>query len=219
MNSLYAILTMLFFMVQFTITAQTDNAFRTISGDQVLIKNNNATEGDPYLFKAWSNAIIIDRNGNELSDNKLNYDCIRETFIIKDNEQYIMLDAYNYSEVNVTTDDGVTNFVNVSYAGDVFFAESLYKGANADLLVKHVAKKNFTNRNNYNDVRTMYTIAKKAKYFVRIGTDIFPIAKKEKDVLRVLKNKNLKPYIKKNKLKVKKDQDLIKLIEYFDSLI
>jgi len=218
MNKLPLFFTLMISLFKIVCIGQTDNAFRTISGDQVLIKANDTVKGNPYLFSNWSMASIIDRDGNTLEDNQLNYDCIRETFLIKVADKHLALNKYKYVEVQVDTEDGLKNFINVAYDGDVFFAESLYRSENVALLIRHEAEKVITDRNSYSDVTSRYTIKKKDKYFIKIGKEVYPTLKKEKEVLKILAGHNLKPYIKKNKLKVRKDKDLIELVEYFDSL-
>lgn len=201
-------------------------------------------KGSPYLFKDWVKADLFHVKNEPLKDVMIRYDLYEgnveildkdvnidsENILEVDGDRFIILEDNYYQKIVITRADNPKAF------GD-FKVDTLtlLKGIHKDYLKKYVVV--LYDGEDVKLVRTFDIIFREAKFntpgkiekikkfnrkkgyaLIKDKTKT-EVKLKEKDFYKVLGQESvLKKYKKQNKLKLKKEQEFIKLLEYYESL-
>ncbi|KGL62867.1 hypothetical protein [Polaribacter sp. Hel1_85] len=190
-------------------------------GRGIWTKNieNNDIKGTTYLLTNWLNKMIIYTNDkNSYSLNRSNFDLIKSKFVTKfPNDSIFEFDNNNIKYVELN---------NVIYKRYYFhsadhFLAVLFNGNKISFLKKNIiyVKKGKINPMTHKEmIKDTYAI--KNKYFAFINGDLLEIKLNKKDVLSLLKDKRkeIKSFIKKNKISYRKEVDITKLFKHYNSL-
>jgi len=184
-------------------------------------------KGSPYIFKDWMKANIYDNEGELIKDIPVNYNAFDHGMEIKKNGRLTILDESFYPKIIITKHklkkslDGPLTFVpykqkNVAkgmYVLEIASSEtlSLYKKF-------RVAKK----ENQINTPGQTITQEKFSKYsdyiILKDGKYIQVKNKLDEFIKHLGHEKELKSFAKKNKIKLKSDQEAKEFFEYAISL-
>jgi hypothetical protein len=178
----------------------------------------SSIEGNAYLFKSWSNTLRIKINEKQYLLYNINLNIktnnleskVRDSLFVFDglNTDYLYINNRKFKRFYFAKNKRKTLFEVIYDCGDFMLLKDykleVRKGDIDPLMIKKT-------RYSYNTVETYYT--KDDKGFVRLKL-------KKKSILGLLKNKKLemKTFIKKNKLSVKRDEDLKKILKFYCNL-
>ncbi len=179
--------------------------------------------GSPYLSSEWGKGIVKLANNKVTNGIDLKYDQIADVLLYKNSKDEVMEIAEPVAEfkIAVKTKKGEeqhlfrTGFKPVGNNKESSFYEVLSDG-NVKFLKKTI--KFITEEKEYNSSTVVKKINDKIAYYI-VKPDEAPIlvSKSEKDILGAINDKKseLTNYIGENKLNLKKDEDILKLLEYY----
>jgi hypothetical protein len=192
----------------------------TVNGD--LYKD---MQGSAYLFNDWVKGNIQLEDGTIYNDLTLKYDQVRELliFLADDNtskrfstpiKAFTLTNADDKNWPRITFRNG---FKAIDGGNEKTYYEVLADG-NTQLL-KRTAKK-IVDERAPGSLIISKQISATTKYYLNDSNKIVKIKKDKKSILEALNNKQteLETYIKNNNLNLKEDADLVKLIEYYNTL-
>ena len=181
--------------------------------------------GSTYLEEEWSKGELTFNNGEKLTHAKVRYDIEMDQFqILIDNGKAInQYEGFDVKEVLFTRDSKTRKFIYCrscdSSLSAILFEEiidgNLGLLKRTELSVKdptYIAAKDMGDRNAY--------ILKKQSLYMKSGDKLTKLTKNNNWNLSKFpdKQKEMKSYASKNKLKFKEESDLVKLINYYNSI-
>ena len=202
-------------------------------GSNMIHTFNNAYQGikgTPYLYEKCTRGIIINNDSILYSNELMNYDCYNDAILVKksvEGDYYVVKkseinsfllkkeDNDNYIEFRkkqfVKYNKEYTGFVQVLYDGGV----KLYVYRKKDI-------KKADYQGGYSAKRPYDEFIEGHYYFIEISdTALQPVKRNKKSVISAFPvyNEELKLFAKNKKLNFKDENDVIKICEYYDSLI
>ncbi len=188
-------------------------AQRRLEGDSFMLSPNNNVSGDPFIFKEWRTATLHDTKGNVIEGVVINYDALKEVMICKrGSDEYIQLNKYMYT----LADFGKEKYYNLTPFGALGYGRAIYFGENIKCFYNTKASKTTNDSKSYSQVKSHYKITKRNVTLLWIEGTVHEIKRKEKEFIRLFPDKNVNSIIKQNKLKIKKDADLSKLLSLLE---
>lgn len=199
------------------------------SGNSVLRETEySSVDGSPYFFKDFKMGGILDKSG-KLSDNLLvRYDSYRDEIQFLRDEKTLVIEPALAPEFYVMSQesegkgvaklvfrngfkiDGFTerNYFQVLHDGDSKFLKRI-KTSYVEEIV-----------NNYGTNEQVKRFVRTELYFFILSGESKPITKARKDIHLLFGDSSsvIKNFIKENKLSVKNDADLVKVLRKFDEL-
>jgi len=183
-------------------------------------------KGTPYVFEDFRNGEVYLKSKNKVALGKLNYNCFENEIAYMDpaDGKIRIMNRFLVDLFTIQDGDGVLTFVPIKLDEDTetIFAEVLYnKGSRAyKVYKKEWLKANY--EGGYSaDRRYDEFVDKYDLYFLKKGDNTLYKAKNSKKQMIAAfpeKDKEISSFIKSNKLDLKEDQSLVRLLEYYDSL-
>jgi len=176
-------------------------------------------DGDPLLFDSWIPAVLTEASGKSYEVDQLNYNGYTEEFELLKNEELIRLDEKYYREVRFTHPESghrcvyqlgknprrTRQFYEVLFEDDALDL-GFYKSYIVDLVEK-----------TFHDVgktRKVKRFSGRTAYYLRCGDNFNTVRLKKNRILKVLSDyPQAEEQVKKNKLKLKNEQEVITLLE------
>ncbi|MBS0031058.1 hypothetical protein ACTJJ0_29130 [Chitinophaga sp. 22321] len=204
-------------------TAQGGVYLKGVDGRPFFEKSYVDIQGSPYLQDDWAKGTVEFKDGKAYKDVELKYDQVRDALLFKnekgepfefskpvkafsltnrkDNRQLVFRNGYN--PVKGATADS--------------YYELLADGAMQLLLRK---SKKIREDKAYGSATTVRTVEEYVNYYISKNGTPVNIKKSEKAVLEAIGGNSaaLEAYIRSNKLNLKNDEDLVKLIVYCNGL-
>lgn len=185
------------------------------------------TQGSYYLFDHWSPGTITMSNGERVSDIFLKYSFEKRSLEIKTDTAYLSMDVSDTDQFSIYDDEQreFRNFVAARrYRLDdtplTGALELLYQGK-VELVAKVAPKLIEANyKGALSGGSTNNKIVKKKEYFVvTADNSLIALPTKKKQAIRVLQqlDPEIEQYLKKEKLKLKQEEDLITLAEHLSN--
>ncbi len=176
-------------------------------------------KGSPYLFDEWNIGEIKTKLGSVYPNVKLKYAAYSDQlFFLTDDgdERAIAREKVHYFQFN--DEDGKSYlFEHIPYHG---FLQKLTSQSGV-ILYKKIEKeiKEAPKNNGYNASTGKDEFFERRTYYVLANKQVVPVQGK-KEYLALFPNNNdaIETFIKKNKVKFKKDEKMIDLVEYTNSL-
>ncbi len=201
--------------------------------NQELTFNNKYAEfqGDPYLLKIWGMGNVKTNQGKQIQQVDMNVDLYANQIIVRiDQKEYILSPAALIS-ATIRMESGEEleirryqlpgqpeeKIVQILYHGNI----NLIRWEEVDV------RKMENNAGGYGSssstAKEIQKFFRSTHYFLATPDHELPIAfdpGKKKEVIAVMNDQEaqLKTYIKQEKLKLKKDEDLVQLVQYYDTL-
>ena len=180
-------------------------------------------EGSPFLFDAWSTGIVKFANGKQASNLKLKYDLVKDQLIFEnpDVPGQLLLFEDKVSEFKL---DGTNQsfyfrngFQNAGINTKETFYQILFEGNSS--LLKKGSKTVFENRP-FNIATVTRSVKEQTAYYIAKGNTPVKIKRDKKTILSILGNHTaeLEQFIQVNTLDLKNDADLVKLMNYYNSI-
>lgn len=174
-------------------------------------------EGSPYLIKDWADgSVTIEKGVYKSLKLKYNINNDEVVFLGKDNAVMNVVDPVK--KFSIGDRNFVAGFPAVSQLTKTAFYEVLSDGK-ATLLKHYTALIQETR--SYGSAAVNRQYAQSESYFVFINGKMIVAKPDRKAILEILADKatELDTYAKANKLNFKKDADLGKLVDYYNSLV
>ena len=183
-------------------------------------------KGTPYVFEEFHPGEVYLKTKNKVAVQDLNYNCFENELVYLDPATKVsrVMNRFQVDLFTIRDGDRVLTFVPVKLGDDeqTIFAEVLY---NKGSIVYKVYGKEWLKANyegGYSaDRRYDQFVDKYDLYFMKKGGNMLYKAKKsKKQVIAAFPDheKEISSYIKSNKLDLKEDSSLVKLLVYYDTL-
>jgi len=205
------------------VQAQQNNKISQNAGGSLLrVKKSNGDDviGSPYLLEEWVKGNVKFKDNTSARNGDFKYDVIEDLLVVKSEsgEENIFSDPID--EFTLTVKGNSKLFKN-GFSGEngvngKSYFEVIYNGKTK--LLKRYSKTIIESKG-YNTS----TITKKYEesslyYIAKADNKLIPIKKNEKSILDALQKPELSKYVKDNKLNLKSDEDIEKLLAYYDTL-
>jgi hypothetical protein len=185
---------------------------------EIEINRYEDVKGTPYIYKEWRLANIIDSKDLIFEDVKINYNGYTENFEVRIDNKFIELDEKFYKRIDVLIPNnekevylpGVheklnKKFIRVLFKKDKIMLLKDFKARMIENVVQNVGKP-----------ETFKRFVPIKKYFILNTDELTPINLTKKSILAYFDNKiDLDDFVKKNKIKMKSEEDIIKILEYW----
>jgi hypothetical protein len=199
-------------------------------GNEVLrIKKYADVEGSPYLYSDWKSGVVQDRNGKIYANVLIKYDSYKDVVEINQEGGILLLNqdlypAFSFSFTEPGTDKIIkhmfqSGFSQIPGYHSKNYFEVLHR-EKLTVLKKYEVKFVEEVVNSYGTAAGTKRFQKSEKYFMLKDDTATEFKLNEKSVLSAIGERQgeLKKYIASEKLRVKNDGDLIKLMNYFQQL-
>jgi len=209
----------------FVIVQQADAQFvQDINGHPYQTKSYDDIQGTPYLSDQWGTGMVKMADGRTYKDVPLKYNQLEDELYFKDNKDQTLVfaDPVNEFKINYVANNRPyekvfkRGFKNIPNSSQSTFFEVLSDGT-AELLKK--TTKTLEETREYNAPVTK-RFDDNEKYYLIVSGNVTPFKKDKKFILASLSNKQteIESYMKSNNIDLKKDADLSKLMNYYNSL-
>lgn len=219
---IFTLLSSGFISLAFAQTPMSPNVLaEPFQGQHFKAKSDNDIEGNPLVFSDWKKGEVTLKNGERYPIEKINLDAQRNKFLYQINDSiYEFLD--NIREIKIFNNNGSDNSVmifrdNIDPESDNF-VELLDSGK---ITIFQVYEKKPEGENYSNGIvnntrkyvlhTTQYALINKKTTPIKFNSSTL-------DDLTSDKKKEVEAFVKENKLKVKKEPDFLKAINYYNSI-
>lgn len=224
-----------------TVSAQTrensnltrDSFESLVSADEIstIVYNNRyeGIRGTPFLFDDWilGELVLTDNHFNEV---EIKYDMMEDNVLIMNSSGIAIypnksiVKSFHFSN----SEGEYRNFINLALVdytlgpdGNSGFVELLYEGKNSLIAKKLKFLKRVEARGAYSENRTYdeFRYSPAEYYWINNEVEVTLLKGGKKNVLKALNdNGDLASYVKNTGLNLKKENDLILLMIYFDTI-
>ena len=181
-----------------------------VDGRPILEKQYTHVEGTPYLFDDWREGVVQLKNGTTYKDVPLKYDQVAEQLLFSHKGQALtFVDPVNEFRFN----DGPV--FRSGYGKS--FHEILSDGGTK--LIRRKFKQIMESKE-YNSASATRKFVDVENLFIVKGGELIRVRKDKKSVLSALGDKTaqLETFIRSEKLNLKNEQGIIRLLAYYNSL-
>lgn len=184
------------------------------------------TRGTPYVLEEWVPGEVLMKNDQRIIIKELNYNCYDNevAYLDPSSGAVMLINKYTIERFHLTPGGDTLLFVPVKLDDEnvPIFAQLLYEGKSTLYKVfgKEFVKANY--EGGYSADRKYDEFADKSS--LHISTEDVPaltkVRKSKKQVLAALPgaDKELSAFIKSENLDLKYEEDLVRLLRYYDSL-
>ena len=183
-------------------------------------------KGSPYVLKDFSPGEVFLKTKNKVAVKELNYNCFENEIVYMDPATKVirLINKFQVDLFTIQVENKTLTFVPIRLEADaaIIFVEVLY---NKSSTVYKVYEKDWVKANyeggysadrKYDEFVDKYDL-----YFLKHGENaLYKSKKSKKHVIAAFPEheKEISSFIKSNKLNLKEDQSLIRLLEYYDTL-
>lgn len=188
-------------------------------------------EKNPYLFQEFATAKATNTKKGETVEYLINYNGHSKEFEFIHKDVKSAMDARYYDVIEVTDYTPSEHYPAKFASTNIKFMKGLNpnKPKSFSLVVYEdenlVLFKNFVatiNKKEFNDpargVVNIETFAPRFNYYIQVAGETKSIGLNKKKVLSALNNSKVDSYVKKNKIKLKNEAELVELISYYAEL-
>ena len=193
---------------------------------QTFDNRYEGTKGTPYVFKTWLPGEVFLKSKKKVLVKELNYNCFDNELVFLDPATKVirLINRYTVDLFYILNSSDTLLFAPIEPEndGEFLFAQVLYKGGS---VVYKLYQKEFVRANyegGYSADRKYDEFANKSDlYFSKQDDPIFyKVKKSKKQILTVFPDAEdeISSYIKAEKLDLKLEEDVVKLLKYYDTL-
>lgn len=214
------------FLLSISVTAQT--SVLSTNSQPIDEDRYDEVKGSPYLFKKPVKADIITIKDEIIEDVLLNYNGFDHDIEVYKNGRVTFLDERQYPKI-IIKKHGLKNNVDgdlilvptpQNSAAKGMYLQQIYSSPTVTLYKKFRIAKKENKINTPGETVVQQRFSKYTDYFIEQTEELIQVKKKLDDLIKVLGHEQeLKAFAKKNKNKLKSDQDLKELLEYYGSLL
>ncbi len=175
--------------------------------------NNEEVSGNPFLFQNWENTGVVYSERNAHSLKKLNYNIFSDDIGALKGKDSVLI----YDKVKIDSFLINKKMFKKYYKS---FYEVIYNGSKITLLKKYevnIVEGMFNPIDGTKEKRRFKTID---DFYIKKGNDIVKYVPSKKTISNIFDEHSdlVKKFIKKDKLSLKKEKDLIQIFKYYDQL-
>jgi len=185
--------------------------------DALLPSEADNVKGTPYLFEQWQKGYIYTVAGDSMQTMQINFNGLTGAFEVKEKGRQIQANIKHHNKVKIYGADRNRVFINHPEDDNLQYNEVLYESNKFKLLKTFAVIIREKTASNYNGSSKEKYFTKSTDYFLVKDNDRTEVKRKSKFFEQYFMDKNLKNYIKKNKLDLKKDRDLTKLLQHAEA--
>lgn len=205
------------------VVAQSGVYLKGVDGRPVFEKSYVDVQGSPYLQDEWTKGSIEFTNGKAYKEVELKYDQVRDVLLFKNEkgEPFEFSQLVKSFSLTDRKDNRQLLFRN-GYSPVKGTTAASYFEILADGPVQLLLRKSKKIREDkpYGSATTVRAVEEYVNYYISKNGTPVNIKKNEKAVLEAIGGDSaaLEAYIRSNKLNLKNDEDLVKLIVYYNGL-
>ena len=176
-------------------------------------------KGSPYQFEDWRKGKIISADADVIEGVLLNFNGKTEGFEIKKGDNFIELDPKWYIRVLLEDESGETVTFQKNFLPPLAnkFTRVVYKGKNLSIVEDFIAKIEIKVVNNVGKKEEFKRFYNKRNFFLIKDKKITLLKTKKKSLYALLGHKSaLESFVKKEKLRLSNEADLIKLFTFYE---
>lgn len=184
------------------------------------------TKGTPYVFEEWVPGEVLMKDKKRILIKEMNYNCYDNevAYLDPSSGAVMLINKYTIERFRMLWGEDTLHFVPLQLEGDKvpLFAQLLYGGRST---LYKVYEKEFVRANyegGYSADRKYDEFADKSSLYISTegAPSLTKIRKSKKQVLGALPGaeKELSAFLKSQKLDLKLEEDLVRLLRYYDSL-
>ena len=196
--------------------AQGDPMYNT-NNEVLTSKRYSQVQGSPYYNKDWNKGSLYDIKDEVLPHASINFNGETGLMEIKEDDKTIQLNENLYKRIEIMVDGQKQVFVNRTTPLDLTYYRAVYQSEQMQFLERFVSELKEDEVANYGASKTRSKFINKTKHYVLRDCKLEMVNRNNKKIVDFLKSARLKGYIKKNKLNLKKDEDLVKALAYYES--
>lgn len=188
-----------------------------INGRPIFENTYSDVEGSPYLQPDWMRGTVkAKHNGKTYQLAKMKYDAYKDEVEYEENQK-----LYRFSKeiTEFSTPSGLfrNGFSSIESFTPQSFYEVLHDG-NLKLLKKHFIR--IVTEKPYNSATETKRFTKEETLFLWKDNKMYRLKKDKKAILELLGSKQpeIEAFIKEQKLKLSKEEDILKVVEKFETL-
>lgn len=185
--------------------------------DVLAPSEKNDIKGSPYLFENWQSGYIYTIAGDSMYTKQINFNGLSGAFEVKEKGKQIEANKKHHHKVKLTSTNQITIFQNDPEKNDLEYGELIYQGKKMKMIKTFSATIREKTASGYNGSAKEKYYTNSTNYFLVSDAKKSNVKLKPKFFEEYFSDKTLKNYIKKNKLDLKKDQDLVKFLQYAES--
>jgi hypothetical protein len=187
-----------------------------------VAESSSITEGSEYLVDSFENGEILTSEFEQFTGIPMRYNAFKDEIEVKleDGKLYSLTDPTKIVQILLNSRKMIYTDFNAAGGKKSGYLFELYQG-NSTLYCRNV--KIFKDRIPSNGI-TPETPAKimdkPREYYIRIKDELPRIFSSKKDLLEILKShlSEMEEYLKKGKLKYNNEEDMVRVLTYYDSL-
>ena len=197
------------------------------TGAVMKVKKYVGIDGSPYLDPEWKSGTFTDIDGKNRGSFKMRYNIFDDELEIIRDEKAISLNHQLVKEFELINPESENKYLfrsgyaaNGEYGQENFY-RVLYDQGNFHLLKKYHCNITTIENKGYGDSNEVQKFLQSSKYYLFSDNAGFKkINKSKKSILEAFPDheKEIKAYIKSNKINVKNDNDLARLIKFCNSI-
>jgi hypothetical protein len=206
---------------------QTIRAQEMLAADNNLLRNITATaygtKGSPNVFEDFTSGTIYFSNKTMVSAKLINYDCHKNEVLHSDGSEVFILNPkdIDFLEFQVQDKSMIFKHVFIKDLKQSLFAEVLYQGRSI-LYKRHYREFHEADYGDaYSSDRRYDEYRNRHDYYISVeNRDPVPLKPRKKDLLKLMQDHSgeIEAYLKAEKIKLKSDGDLVRVVQYWDSL-
>ena len=196
--------------------AQGDPLYNT-NNEVFTEKRYSQVQGSPYFNKEWNKGNLYDVKDQILPHASINFNGESGLLEIKEDEKTIQLNQNLYNRVEIMVDGKKQVFVNRVTPVDLTYYRAVYQSEIMQFLERFESTLKEEEVATYGASKSRSKFVNKTKYYIFKDGKMKEVTRNNKKLVDHLKSARLKSYVKKNKLNLKKDEDLVKALAYYES--
>jgi len=196
--------------------AQGDPLYNT-NNEVFTEKRYSHVQGSPYFNKEWNKGNLYDVKDQVLPHASINFNGESGLLEIKEDEKTIQLNQNLYNRIEIMVDGKKQVFVNRITPVDLTYYRAIYQSDIMQFLERFESTLKEEEVATYGASKSRSKFVNKTKYYIFKDGKMNEVTRNNKKLVDHLKSARLKSYIKKNKLNLKKDEDLVKALAYYES--
>jgi len=219
-SQLYVSLLLGCFSILITTTLSAQETDVLMTNSRSIDKDRyKGVKGSPYQFEDWYKGKIISADADIIEGVLLNFNGKTEGFEIKKDNNFIELDPRWYIRVELEETSEKTIIFQKNFLPPLAnkFTRVVYKGKNLRVVEDFISKIEVKVINNVGKKEEIKRFYSKSNYFLIKDKKITLLKAKKKSLYALLGHKKeLESFIKKEKLKLSSEADLIKLFTFYE---
>ncbi len=184
-------------------------------------------QGSRFVFEEFLPSNVYFSNKTIAPDKLMNYDCYMDQVVYSDSTGKYVLAGFNIDYIEfVPSEDSIVFFKKVILPEekDIVFMRILYEGRSSlyKRYVKKLVVKDEQPTFNWDDKYANEFIIR-TTYYIRLPgrEELVQVPSRKNSLVKMMSplEQSVKSYLKTERLNIKKEGDLIKLLEYYDKLL